>query len=251
MADRCNSSATSRVVQRRRWWRTASHHCRHLLSVSPSRRRLSVPSRALSSARSSGFLPLALSLLLALSLRLTFIPQSLHPPTVYRVRTDRTCLPSLSLPYPPPPSRPFALAPSDPSQPCLATVYYVRTNRATHVGPPRESPCNPLSRARARHPPATDGSRSGWRLHLARLSRGLSSRLETVRCVQVTPPVPRQPPNPGSFVAMTRRLATRRTRDVSDQQEVLLVVLAILSAPSHPLPRPFAPPARLAAAGSF
>lgn len=137
----------------------------------------SSPSRALSFARSSGFL--ASSPLLPSSCclppSLAVSPSDSHPPTAsssgipctHRPNVSTLSVPPLSfviLPrssFPAPPShprRPVADHPSDPFQPCLilATVYYARTNRAAHVGLPRES-VQPSPRA----PPSSNGSRSG------------------------------------------------------------------------------------------
>lgn len=198
---------------------------------------------------------------------LAISPSDFHPPTAssngipcthrLNVSPFSPSDPPLSFvihPRSPPPTRPSrphrpVADPHDPFQACLilATVYYARTNRAAHVGPPRESNLATLS---ARAPPSQTGSRSG--VCTSRCSPAISRAQFSPgdRPVRTGDPGPPQYSNPGSFVAMTRRLATRRAR--ASRQEVL-VVLAILPARAHPLPRPVPPslPVRLAAAGSF
>lgn len=175
MADRCNSSATSHVVWRWRWWRTASqpasHHRRHLFSVPLSRPP---------SLDSSSFPRLIFRSLFRLSRFFPFPSSStlsspslsnVHPPqrllkryTVYthRLNVSPTSLtPTLRYPSsstlapstPYFPHRPVAGHPPIPSNPAyviLATVYYAHVLTERRTSDLRESPCNPL---RAHHPP--------------------------------------------------------------------------------------------------
>lgn len=178
VADRCNSSATNRVVERWGWWWRTARASHHRLSIP-------LPSRALSFSRCSVFLASSLSLLPcppSFPPSYTISPPDFHPPTASS--NDIPCTHRLNVSLPlshsvPPlsfvihprslrvhPHHPVRRPSPGPFQPSLilAMVYYARTNRVAHVGPPRESvqpsPC-------ARHPP--DGE-SLWRLHLALLS---------------------------------------------------------------------------------
>jgi len=168
-ADRCNTSATNRVVQHRRRWRTVT-----TAGISTS---LSLPLYlyiillVLSHAHSSSFLLLSSTLS---SFLVQYTEYALTDSTTPLVPLLRYHLPFLHS-YPPPYPSPTLSSPPGSSQRCTT---HVLTER--HTSDLRGSRCDPL---RVRHPP--DGGCFGVApravLSPFRISRRLSSRLETIR----------------------------------------------------------------------
>lgn len=176
-ADRCNTSATSRVAQHHR--RAEDGHYRQRLHSSfvSSIFRDSSCLPALSHGRSSSFL------LPSSFFHLVFLPRMQY--TTECALTDSAALhPSFSVPpyrlpflpsCPPHHIPPTLSNPPGSSQRC--TTHVLTERRTSDL---RGSRCDPL---RVRHPP--DGGRLGVApravLSPSRLSRRLSSRLETIR----------------------------------------------------------------------
>lgn len=170
MADRCNTSATSRAVQHRRRWRTVATAS---ISTPPPPLlylyfAIPLPSHLISRSFSplSLFVPPCLPFSYNISSILTdSIP--LIPSLRYHLLFLHSC--------PPRHIPPTLSNPPGSSQRC--TTHVLTERRTSDL---RGSRCNPL---RVRHPPG--GGRLGVAprsvLSPSRLSRRLSSRLETIR----------------------------------------------------------------------